>query len=205
MATYHLFGIYNGNISHQQKIIVGSAQTPTPLLACSMSGITFHPSWGVPASIFLRSLKKKIQNNPHYLTKHHYTVFDKRGKPVDPFYIAWESVTRHHFPYVIRQKPGPFNSLGRIKFHLNTADNIHLHDTPRKELFYRRSRALSAGCIRLEKAAKLAEWLGIPYHDDMPAQHITFQKSLPVVLTYITLWFDGDTLFVSNDPYQLDV
>lgn len=204
LATYRLFGVYQGNILHQQKVVIGKPKTPTPLLSCQMDSITFRPSWGVPPSIFLNSLRNKVLRNPDYLTSHGYTVRDRYGIPVDPAYVAWDNLSTRYFPYQISQQPGANNSLGNIRFHLDNPNNIQLHDTPRKDLFQKNSRAFSSGCVRLEKADQLAEWLGLPFDDDVPSQHITFEKKLPVIMTYITLWFDGDTLLVSDDPYQFD-
>lgn len=205
VAMYSLFGLYQGDILHQQKVVVGGPRTPTPLLTCSMNGMTFHPSWGVPPSIFLRSLRSKVCQNPQYLADHHYDVFDRDGMPVDPMDVAWDNLSLRYFPYRISQQPGPYNSLGMVKFHLDNPQNIHLHDTPHKELFSRNVRALSSGCVRLEQPDKLAEWLGIPYDEDVKPQHITFEETIPVTFAYITLWFDGDTLYVSNDPYRRDL
>lgn len=203
LATYTLYGIYHDHIQHQQKVIIGKPRSPTPLLSCQMDAITFRPAWGVPPKIFLNTIRGRVMGNPEYLERNGFVVCDRDGSPVDPAYIAWDSLSPRYFPYQIRQQPGANNSLGHIRFHLNNKDNIHLHDTPKKNLFQKDARAFSAGCVRLEKADKLAEWLGFPFEDDTPGQHITFEKAVPVVMAYVTLWFDGDTLFVS-DPYKRD-
>lgn len=205
IATYSLFGVYQGNILHQQKVIIGRPKTPTPVLSCQMDSVTFRPSWGVPPNIFLNSLRHRIRRNPNYLASHGYSVSDRYGDPVDPAYVAWDSLSPNYFPYRVIQQPGANNSLGNIRFHLDNSYNIQLHDTPKKDLFQKNARAFSAGCVRLEQAEKLADWLGLPFDDDTPSQHIVFEKKVPVVMTYITLWFDGDTLLVSDDPYRRDV
>lgn len=204
IATYSLYALYQGDISHQQKVVVGGVRTPTPLLKCAMDSITLHPSWGVPPSIFLRTLRNKVRDNPDYLNDHQYIVRNRDGNIVNPSHVNWDVLTPQYFPYSICQKPGPANSLGTIRFHLDNPENIHLHDTLRKDLFAKNTRAFSSGCVRLEKPGALAEWLGLPYDDKTPPQHVSFKQTLPVVFAYITLWFEGDTLYVSDDPYHYD-
>ena len=73
--------------------------------------------------------------------------------------IDWKPVTRRNFNYLLRQKPGPQNALGSIKFMMPNPYSVYLHDTPSRELFARQERSFSSGCIRLEEPMVLAEWL----------------------------------------------
>lgn len=202
IPTYQLYGMSNEGVELQQKVVIGRSSAPTPCGKTNVSGVTVHPSWVVPRGIFLRSLKNKIMANPNYLKSHNYTVSGSDGKTLDPHYINWSEVGRNYFPYIIIQKPGPYNALGTIRFHLEGFHSIHMHDTPSRSSFSKADRALSAGCIRLEKPYDLAKWLGLECSPKSRAQYAKPGLNVPVYITYIRLWFDGENLIIGDDPYK---
>src|SRR5690606_14677973 len=95
------------------------------------------------------------KKNPYYLRNHNMEVVEGTSV-IDAASINWNQYNGKNFPYLIRQKPGADNSLGRVKFLFPNEYNIYLHDTPAKSLFGESARAFSHGCIRLSEPAQLA-------------------------------------------------
>ena len=159
-----------------------------------MSYLAFSPYWNVPNSILKNEIQPAIAKNPNYLAEHNMEWHGER----------------------VRQKPGKNNSLGLVKFMFPNSNNIYLHDTPAKSLFAKEERALSHGCVRVEKARELA--IAITKKDGNwteqkvdAAMHKnsenTYQlkEKIPVYLTYFTAWADenGNVVFF-DDIYKRD-
>jgi murein L,D-transpeptidase YcbB/YkuD len=97
--------------------------------------------------------------------------------------------------------------MGAMKFSFENADDIFLHDTPHKELFAKAKRTLSLGCVRLEHADRLAQWLlgrDAAPPSDAPEQHVQIDKGVPVYLTYLTANVEEGKLAFATDVYGLD-
>jgi murein L,D-transpeptidase YcbB/YkuD len=113
----------------------------------------------VPFSIQRRELLPHIQRDPSYISKNDFELVTSNGAVVsqdavsDNLLAQLRSGTLH-----LRQRRGPKNSLGLIKFVFPNEYDVYMHDTPAKSLFSRARRDFSHGCIRLEKAQNLAEW-----------------------------------------------
>jgi murein L,D-transpeptidase YcbB/YkuD len=117
---------------------------------------------------------------------------------------------------VIRQKPGPKNSLGKVKFLFPNSFNIYFHDTPAKSLFSQDKRAYSHGCIRLAEPEKMAryllrdnpEWTPEKISEAMNAekeQYVKLKKPVPVIISYYTSWVDENGLLnFRDDIYKHD-
>jgi murein L,D-transpeptidase YcbB/YkuD len=120
-------------------VVVGKAYSgqQTPVFADTMKYVVFRPYWNVPPSIQQKEMMPKIRKDPGYLSRNGYEMIDGR----------------------IRQKPGPNNALGNVKFIFPNSMNIYLHDTQAKQLFSRTRRDFSHGCIRVARPARLAEWI----------------------------------------------
>lgn len=136
---------------------------------------------------------------------------------LDPNSINWFQTGRHHFPYKLRQDPGPLNALGRIKFMFPNKFEVYLHDTPAKQLFQKTSRDFSSGCIRLEKPIDLAAYL-LRAHDRWSADNISktiktgqrkivkIGETVYVHLLYWTAWVDKEgRLHFRKDIYDRDM
>lgn len=148
-------------IGTTMNVVVGQAyRHDTPVFVGSMRYVTFRPYWEVPPSIAAREIVPAIERNPAYLTKENLEFVDPRQNPV-----ASESITSDVLEEIrrgqlfIRQKPGPKNSLGLVKFMFPNEFDVYMHDTPATELFGKSRRDFSHGCIRLEKPAELAAWV----------------------------------------------
>jgi len=191
-ASATLFMIENGQVVDSMKVIVGKPGEPTPELNTSLTYATINPYWHVPADI-ARTLTAPnvLKQGTEYLTSHGYEVmssFGPDGEVIDPNTVDWQAVADGRETVLVRQRPGPANSMGHMKFSLAAGDGIFLHDTPKKELFEQEDRNLSAGCIRLEDAPRLARWLlgdSVPLSADVPEEQIPMRSYVPVKITYL--------------------
>jgi murein L,D-transpeptidase YcbB/YkuD len=140
------------------NVVVGkAAPTQTPVFTDDIRFIVFRPYWNVPPGILRRTVIPGILKNSGYLTREKFEVTDSSGRVVsanDDLVAGLRSGK-----YFVRQKPGPTNALGLIKFMFPNTYSVYLHSTPSTELFSRSRRDFSSGCIRLEKPAELANFL----------------------------------------------
>jgi murein L,D-transpeptidase YcbB/YkuD len=121
--------------------IIGRARvTKTPIFSAWMTSVVFNPSWNVPDSILRNEILPALARDPAYLQRNHMDM------------TSDGATTR------VRQRPGPWNALGRIKFDLPNVHDVYLHDTPAPELFSKSRRDFSHGCVRVEDPVRLAEW-----------------------------------------------
>lgn len=130
--------------------------------------------------------------------------------------IDWSKISGNNFPYLVRQDPGPENALGRVKFMFSNNYNVYIHDTPAKGYFARDDRAMSSGCIRIEKPFELAEllladspeWPSEKIHAAMQQnseQTASLKTPVDVVLLYLTAWTDGNgQVQFRQDIYKRD-
>ena len=105
-----------------------------------------------------------------------------------PQSVDWHAVAEGRDKVLVRQRPGPANSMGQVKFSIPNSDGIYLHDTPRKELFAQDDRGLSHGCVRLEDAPRLARWLlgRDPDADGAgPEKYVQLPRGVPIVIAYL--------------------
>jgi murein L,D-transpeptidase YcbB/YkuD len=133
----------DGHASFQSRVIVGRAlNTRTPVFVDQMEEIIFRPHWNVPASIIRNEILPALARRPGYLRAHDMEVVSAPGAPLR-----------------VRQRPGPSNALGLVKFVFPNDDNVYMHATPAPALFGRERRDFSHGCVRVEDAVVLAEWV----------------------------------------------
>ncbi|HVZ22271.1 MAG TPA: L,D-transpeptidase family protein [Vicinamibacterales bacterium] len=217
VPAYQMQVIDQGHPVVAMRVIVGRADTPTPLFSDEMTYIVFSPYWNIPESIIKKETIPHMVRDPDYLERNHIEVVGTNGKTVDnPSAIDWSNdaaVEKLRF----RQAPGPENALGLVKFIFPNHFNVYLHDTPNDGLFSKRDRDLSHGCIRLENPVALAqyvlrnrpEWTAERIADAMHAksqQVVTLKHHLPVHIGYWTAWVepDGRTVTYTADPYGID-
>ena len=142
------------------KVVVGRAyRRRTPVFAQQMKYVVFRPYWDVPPSIQRGELVPEIEKDRSYLAKHAYEIVDSRTKVVTEGTSEEVLQQLRSGQLAIRQKPGPNNSLGLIKFVFPNENNVYMHATPAVELFAKSRRDFSHGCIRLENAEELAVWV----------------------------------------------
>src|SRR6476469_11261784 len=155
-ASARLYMIEDGSVRDSMKVIVGKPETPTPALKSVINYETLNPYWHVTGELTRTLIAARVlQDGDSYLTDRGYeivTKFGPGGEVIPPDTIDWKAVAAGQKEILVRQQPGPANSLGRFKFDLTDGDGIYLHDTPKKELFAQDDRNLSHGCVRLEDA-----------------------------------------------------
>jgi murein L,D-transpeptidase YcbB/YkuD len=135
------------------------------------------------------------------------TDWSADARPMDPRTIDWKAAAAGKVSYHARQLPGPWNSMGEMKFEMPNDYGIYLHDTPHKELFDQDDRWLSNGCVRLEDYRRFASWVfGRPPDAGGGYERtIELPRPVPVFLTYLTVapGPDGGVVF-RPDPYGHD-
>lgn len=136
-------------------VVVGDAfDNKTPVFSDSLRYLIFSPYWDVPPSITRGEILPKARRDAGYLAHGNYEIVDGRGRILSSSASALAAVAAGNAR--VRQKPGPTNSLGRVKFIFPNAHNVYLHDTPAQAAFGRARRDVSHGCIRLAEPARLA-------------------------------------------------
>jgi murein L,D-transpeptidase YcbB/YkuD len=195
VPAFQLTAYDSGKKALEMKVIVGQEyeDKATPVFADSMETVVFRPYWLITPDIQAKETEPKIASDPNYLAANNLEYYKDGG------------ATR------IRQKPGPQNSLGLVKFLFPNDYNIYLHDTPQKELFDKDVRAFSHGCIRVEKPVELASWvLGwdqakvTQYEQGQDNNAVKLPHKLPVYIEYATAYVRDGQLYFGNDLYHRD-
>jgi murein L,D-transpeptidase YcbB/YkuD len=219
--------IKNGQTILHMRTIAGRKDRTSPSFQSKITKIVFNPTWTVPTSIAIKDLLPQQMQDPNFLYKSHIDVFMKNEKgnressnaKYNPQDIDWSQFNEKYFPYLLVQKPGNHNSLGRIKFQTPNKFGIYLHDTPYRHFFDKRVRAFSSGCIRLEKPEQLAAMLlgnnlsptpesanrVVDLIDANETSRHDPTEAVPVYVIYMTTWIDKDgRLQFRDDIYDRD-
>jgi len=143
------------------KVVVGKAYGHrTPVFASEIQSVIFRPSWNVPLGIQHEEFIPKIEENPGYLAENSYDIVDSDGNVVDEDPAKEEVKDKLRSGQLgIRQRPGPDNALGLVKFDFPNQFDVYMHGTPSTELFSKSRRDFSHGCIRVEDPVSLAQWV----------------------------------------------
>ncbi len=202
------------SIELTMRVVVGRAyRTRTPVFAQEMSYLVFRPYWNVPLAIQRGELVPKIKKDPDYLAKNEFEVVDQHGNVVTTSVVSDEQLAKLSSGALsIRQRPGPKNSLGLVKFVFPNEHNVYLHSTPAQELFSRTRRDFSHGCIRVEDPAGLAEYIlrgnegwtkdkiVEAMNNGPDSQQVNLAQKRPVVIIYATAVVlpDGEVKFFQD-------
>ena len=216
IAGFEVSLVRDGQTLFQGRAQVGRPYRATPVFSDSITYIEFNPTWTVPPTIFRNDVLPAIKRDPGYLQGKNMQVLTMSGVEVDPASVDWQLYPGRGFPYMIRQRPGPQNALGRLKIMFPNEHMVYLHDTPSRELFNRSERTFSSGCIRVEHVERLAELLlDDPGNWDLAAIDATIEgrqtrraslrQPVPIYLAYWTVEVqdDGKVQF-KRDPYDRD-
>ena len=149
------------NVQFTMKVVVGKALGhSTPVFSETMEYIVFRPYWEVPPSITRAELIPHVIRDRNYLANKDLEVVDSHERVVTAGAVSTEVINELRTGRLsLRQKPGPKNSLGLVKFVFPNSYNVYMHDTPATEFFTKSRRDFSHGCIRLENPAELAAWV----------------------------------------------
>lgn len=216
LAGFTMSYVEAGAETMTMRAIVGKPGRSSPEFSGLITYLEVNPSWSVPRTITVEDLLPKIRRDPRFLANNGFSLRTPDGGSVDAQSVDWSAIGANSFPYSLRQKPGPANALGQVKFMFPNAFDVYLHDTPARGLFSQPVRAYSSGCIRLEKpvelAAKLLEANGNWSDERVRAaiargetRSVTLARPVPVHLTYLTSWRDADgTIQFRKDIYGRD-
>ncbi|MFP3944236.1 MAG: murein L,D-transpeptidase [Alphaproteobacteria bacterium] len=159
IAGFDVTAFENGSPVRTHAAIVGRLYRRTPVFSDEIAYLVFNPWWETPASLARTDQLKLFSRDPAAPKRMGFQVLDREGNLVDPDSVQWTRLTAAQFPYRLRQAPGDQNPLGRVKMIFPNRHNVYLHDTPKQGLFAQRQRAFSSGCVRVQYALELAEWL----------------------------------------------
>jgi len=216
IANFELDLIEGTDTLISMRAIVGKECRKTPVFNDQMTYIVFNPSWTVPPTILREDVVPQLLRGPEYLEKNNMKLLRNDGSELAYNDIDWSKISIDNFPYLVRQNPGSGNALGRVKFMFPNADNVYIHDTPSRGYFARDDRAMSSGCVRVEKPFDLAvlllsdnpDWLPTHIHDAMQQDNeeaVRLKNPVDVELIYLTAWTDGDDrIQFRKDVYQID-
>ena len=142
----------------EMRICCGSVRNKTPLLYSKIYYMELNPYWNVPQNIIRKEIIPSYRRDTTYFTRNRMKVYDKNGNRVNPHDIKWAKYTAG-VPFTVKQDNKEGNSLGRIIFRFPNPYAVYLHDTPSRWAFNRFNRAVSHGCVRLERALDFAFFL----------------------------------------------
>jgi len=183
----------------EMVVVVGKQGHNTMMFNGDLNQVVFSPYWNVPPSIVKNEILPALASNPGYLESQNMEQVGTEGDLPS-----------------IRQRPGPGNALGKVKFLFPNSFNIYFHDTPSKSLFEKDKRAFSHGCIRLAEPEKMAnyllrhqpEWTPERINEAMNAgteKYVKLKETVPVIITYYTAWVDDrGRLNFRDDIYHHD-
>ncbi|MEE2525498.1 L,D-transpeptidase family protein [Hyphobacterium sp. HN65] len=209
--------VENGHIVQRHNVIVGRESRPSPVLTARMAYMIVNPWWETPPSLAVRDELPLFRRDPGAVDRLGFQILDRSGNEVDPSTINWSEVSARNFPYRLRQRPGPLNALGVVKFIFPNPHSTFLHDTPGRHRFAEMPRALSSGCVRVQDAPQLAEWVVrfAAADPDRPSVdtlieagnevRINFSSEIRVHFLYFTAFSEGgSSVRFVRDLYQRD-
>ena len=219
IADQRLQAFREGRPVLDSAIIVGWEQRRTPVFSGKLTYLVFRPFWEVPPTLAVQDKLPELRKNPQRIVDLGFQVFRGWGEgeqEVNPLTVDWNRVSAVSFPYRLRQKPGPQNAMGNVKFMFPNKHNVYLHDTSARELFNRTNRTFSSGCIRVQRPAELAaivlsdqpQWTREAIQEAMNAdrdQTVRLKTPWSVHLEYWTAWVDPDGVVqFRSDVYGRD-
>jgi murein L,D-transpeptidase YcbB/YkuD len=202
----------NGRMVDSMKIVVGKAETATPMMAAYIKYASVNPYWNVPPEL-VRNLigPRVVAQGVSYLTEREYQVLTDLGdggRVLDPNTIDWQAVVDGRQEVSLRRLPSPANSMGMMKFMLPNYFGIYLHDSPEKDHFTKNELWISNGCVRVEDYKRLASWLFGGYvpkgSNPKVEEEVNLPTPVPVYMTYLTVQPTADGVQFLEDHYGRD-
>jgi murein L,D-transpeptidase YcbB/YkuD len=210
-AQQRLYMYDDGKPVDSMVVVVGKPKYPTPMLAAYIRYAALNPYWYVPPDLAWDDVGQFVEKQGFgYFEKMGYqqvSDWSKDAQVLDATKIDWDAVRDGKAEVLLRQKPGPENFMGRIKFMFPNQFGVYLHDNPRRNLFKESVRYFSGGCVRLEDAWRLSKWL---FHRDLSwegsgvEEPVPLDQPVPVYITYLTAMPDGQSIAYYDDVYGRD-
>jgi len=219
IPAYRLYFIENQQQTLTMRVIVGDNQHQTPIMVTQVSSLTVNPQWTPTYNIIHKELLVENARNPGSLKRQNFKLAKGYGakQVLRPVFKDSTAIKNALGQYKLVQAAGRNNALGKYRFNIKNFHSVYLHDTPAKNLFSKKNRALSHGCVRLQSANLLAKKFMINEGKNKQkqvnkslsvnkTQHIKLSKSIAVYLTYQTVWLtDSGQVQWLEDIYQQDV
>ena len=209
-----LYMYENGQVVDSMRVVAGRPDpiAQTPMMNAFIRYIALNPYWNSPPDITARRLAPKVvAGGRKYLNEKGYELVDQFGENahvLNPMSIDWHAVVAGRVQANLRQKPGPANSMGKMKFMFPNQQGIWLHDTPEKEKIEEAARLQSNGCVRLEDAPRFARWLfygrAPQAKGARPEQKVNRPSPVPIYITYLTAVPSGTSIVYFDDFYGRD-
>ena len=202
----------NGRRVDEMKVVVGKAETATPMMAAYIRHASVNPYWNVPPELVRNLLAPRVvAQGVSYLTEREYQVmsdYSENARLLDPNHVDWQAVVDGRKDVRLRRLPSPANSMGMMKFMLPNYFGIYLHDSTEKEHFTKNELWISNGCVRVEDYKRFARWL---FNGVVPAgrdpkveEEVNLPTPVPVYMTYLTVQATPSGVAFLPDPYGRD-
>jgi len=209
-ASARLWMIQNGRIHGAMRVVVGKRAMPTPLMAGLIRYASINPYWNLPPDLIRKRAGNSARRGPGVISGERLQVLSDwtpQARELAPAQVDWRAVAAGRRFVNLRQRPGPANMMGRIKFMMPNDLGVYLHDTPLRDLLRHADRHESSGCVRLEDAPRLARWLfdgRVPQGSGAPEQRADLPAPVPVYLAYFTVLPSRDGVVFQSDVYGRD-
>jgi L,D-transpeptidase YcbB len=202
---YYQAGAQKGTM----RVVVGKAESPTPMYAGVVQYAVLKPYWNVPVDLTQKLIAPKVVAGRTLSSMGFEALSDWSSTPqrLKQSDVDWKAVARGEREVRVRQLPGPKNSMGRVKFMFPNQTGIFLHDTPERGLFAKTARHFSNGCVRLEDAATLGQWLmgrPLPTKTAQADQAVSLTVPVPIYMTYFTATETKKGIGFLKDVYGRD-
>jgi murein L,D-transpeptidase YcbB/YkuD len=202
----------NGRKVDEMKVVVGKAETATPMMAAYIKYASVNPYWNVPPELVKNLIGPRIvAQGVSYLTEREYQVLSDLGddaKVIDPTTVDWQAVVDGRQDVALRRLPSPANSMGMMKFMLPNYFGIYLHDSPEKDHFTKNELWISNGCVRVEDYKRFASWLFGGYvpkgKNPKVEEEVDLPRPVPVYMTYLTVQPTASGVQFLEDHYGRD-
>lgn len=200
----------NGKVVDTMPVAVGKRSQPTPMMAGLIRYAVFNPYWNMPQDLVREQVARPVvQRGLSALPADLELLSDwtPKARSLDPAEVDWEAVAEGRTPLRVRQKPSAWNTMGQVKLMLPNRLGIYLHDTPHRGVFDAERRNVSAGCVRLSDAPRLARTLlggQQPEAGGLAEYRVDLPRPIPVYITYFTLGLEGARTVRRADPYGRD-
>lgn len=219
IPAYDLQVVHGPQVVASQRVVVGKAELPTPELFSEVTYFQASPEWRMPQTIATAEWLPRLREDPGCLGRLDYELYSAAGRRLSPYRVPWRQVQPETFSYQIRQAPSAHNALGSLVFRFANPYGVYLHDTPARQVFMLRARALSHGCVRLAQPLALARLL---LQRQAPAlaqdrlrelqgslhrattKAFTLRTPVLLVVRYLTCEADGPQLRQLPDVYHRD-
>ncbi len=191
------------------RVVVGTPETQTPMMAGMVRYATLNPYWNVPVDLVRKRIAPKVLAGTSLERQGYEALSDwtNQAEVIRSSSIDWQAVEAGTVEPRVRELPGRGNSMGSVKFMFPNDLGIYLHDTPQKNLFAKADRHFSNGCVRLEDAGRLGRWLfgqTLKPESSKPEQHVPLMEPVPVYLMYFTASPASEGVRYVADPYNRD-